>query len=47
MSPEYFVALVVQNCLSFFEDDPWNAGLDNPASWMFAKYIAEQVRHCY
>ena len=45
MSPEHFVALVVQNCLSFF-DDPWNAGLDNPASWLFATYIAKQVRHC-
>ena len=46
MSPEHFVALVVQNCLSFI-NDPWNVGLDNPASWMFAVYIAKQVNYCY
>ena len=47
MSPEHFVALVVQKCMRFFEDDPWNAGLDNPASSIFAVYIAKQVRYCY
>ena len=47
MSPEHFVALVVQKCMRYFEDDPWNAGLDNPASSIFAVYIAKQVRYCY
>jgi hypothetical protein len=44
-SPKDLVSLIVRNCVTFFADQS-NSGLDNPASWTFAAYIATQVRSC-
>jgi len=41
-SPDCFVAFVVQHCIGFFSN-PLNSGLKDPASLLFARYIAMQV----